>query len=480
MKRIVIAVAAAALLVTPGVAAAKPHSGLDERSVDAFVGEYLENAGVKGVTVAVTKGTDVVVAKGYGTDSTGAELTGEAPMPIASLSKSFTALAVMRLSEQGKVDLDAPVREYLSEFTMDDPRAKRITVRQLLNQTSGMSDGTFSEKVEAQPSDLAGSVSRLADAELATAPGKSWNYHNPNFHVAARLVEKVSGEPFGEYLDTEVFAPLGMTKTSTVDVTDDAKLPRGHFAAYGQRAAAEPHRFVNGSDGIISTAEDMANWLAVNNGDGGELVSAKGFAELHEPSDPRGRYALGWNVGKRDGATVLDHGGVWFTYTARQLVIPETGYGFAVMANTGMSMAADVPYDLTEGLMALSEGDQPSTTDSPQSTNDLVLGLLTLAAIGWAAWRWYRSGVWARRRVDRPLWRNVLAGSRALFPALVLLSYPWLAGLVAAGRTATWTEHLYVWFPMLVWLSIATLGGLLVTGVRAVRLVRLRRSRATT
>lgn len=90
----------------------------------------------------ITKGAEVVLARGYGHDSSGAPMTAQTPMPAASLSKSFTALAVMRLAEAGKMDLDRPVRDYLPGFQIEDPRGAGITVRHLLNQTSGITDST--------------------------------------------------------------------------------------------------------------------------------------------------------------------------------------------------------------------------------------------------------------------------------------------------------------------------------------------------
>lgn len=182
--------------------------------VDRFVERHLERTGLPGATVAITKGDEIVHTAGYGHDSNGDPLTTEAPMRIASLSKSFTALAVMQLVDSGQVELDRPVREYVPRFRLADERGADITVRQLLNQTSGMSDSTFPVASRPQqPESLKEAVAQLRDAELTAAPGSEWNYHNPNYQVAARLVETVSGTPFPRYLDREVFTPAGMDST---------------------------------------------------------------------------------------------------------------------------------------------------------------------------------------------------------------------------------------------------------------------------
>ncbi|HZE41270.1 MAG TPA: serine hydrolase domain-containing protein [Stackebrandtia sp.] len=470
MRRILVALAAAGLVLAPGIANAAPTAKVDARSIDALVNRFLDDSGVPGATVVVTKADKVIRAHGYGVDSNGDRLSASTGMPIASVSKSFTATAVSHLVDDGKVDLDKPVREYVHEFSMDDPRAKRITVRQLLNQTSGMADGGFAEKEEEQPSTLHGAVTRLADAGLVAAPGKSWNYHNPNFQVAARLVEEVSGKPFGAYLRDEIFGPLGMNDTRAVNLTDNAQVPKGFASAYGYRSIAEPHRFVGGSDGIVTTASDMGKWLRANATGDTDVLTKTDLTRLHTTSKTNPRYGLGWEVDRDHGHTVASHSGVWFSYTARQTIDTDTGWGVAVMANAGMSLSFDAPYELSQGLLALTRGEQPAPNTSAQSTSDLVVGALTILTVAWGVWRLARVRRWVERRTHRPLWRNALALTRSLFPVLILALYPEIGKLIAGGRTATWLEYLYTWFSVVGWLLVAALFGLAITATRAIRL----------
>lgn len=172
--------AAICLALLPSSASVPSHD-IAPAAVDAFVSRYREATGLPGVAVAVTKGTEVIHAAGYGETASGDPVTADTPMAVASVSKSFTSLAVMRLAEQGKIQLDKPVRDYLPEFTMADPRAAKITVRQLLNQTSGMADSAFHEKSLPQPDTLEGAVARLRTAKLAADPGTAFSYHNTNY-----------------------------------------------------------------------------------------------------------------------------------------------------------------------------------------------------------------------------------------------------------------------------------------------------------
>lgn len=132
------------LLVVPARTSwSEPDDESVADSVRAAVGPYLEEYNMPGAAVTVTRGTDVLYAGGLGADGEGSPVTADTRMRIASLSKSFTALAVLLLAEQGRLDLDDPVVEYLPELHLDDPRAARITIRQLLDHSSGLADRTL-------------------------------------------------------------------------------------------------------------------------------------------------------------------------------------------------------------------------------------------------------------------------------------------------------------------------------------------------
>src|SRR5690348_13154801 len=136
--------AAVAAVAAVGVAAlavpapALAEGGVDVDAIGRTVTAFAASHAYPGIAVAVTRGDRILHVAGYGHDSTGARVTATTPMPVASLSKSFTALAVMQLVDAGRVRLDEPVRTYVPDFGVDDPRGDRITVRNLLNQTSGI------------------------------------------------------------------------------------------------------------------------------------------------------------------------------------------------------------------------------------------------------------------------------------------------------------------------------------------------------
>ncbi|CCH28418.1 serine hydrolase domain-containing protein [Actinosynnema sp. NPDC047251] len=462
----------AATTATTAAAHAADPAALDRR-VAEYVADHADAAAYPGVAVAITKGDRVVHVSGHGRTSTGAAVTAKTRMPIASVSKSFTALAVVQLAERGALDLDTPVARYVPEFHPADERGARITVRHLLDHTSGITDRTLPEKSRPQPSSPADAVTRVNPTALASDPGTEHRYTNTNYHLAALVVERASGEPFGDYLRRHVFEPAGMHDTTSITTTPD-DLPddvvKGHVHAYGASIpATEPTRFVAGSDGVITTAEDMAKWLVVqSNGgraaSGAQLVSAAGITAMHTASAQSPSYALGWatNGGK------VRHSGIWFTYCAGQLLLPS-GYGVAVIANTGFALGNEGTSALEDGLAALADGGTPAEPPSTRLVTELVLGALTLLSLV--------LGVLALRRAwpRRALWQVVVRMVPRLVPVAALILLPTLLGLlVGGGRDITLFQVAHYSPALVVWLAVSSALNLAVLATRAARLLRER------
>jgi CubicO group peptidase (beta-lactamase class C family) len=479
VSTVILGLAVPVALAVPAPAYAQ--GGVDTGAVQRLVTGFIAKAGYPGVAVAITKGDRVLHVAGYGHDSAGAGLTATTPMPIASLSKSFTALAVLQLVGAGKVTLDAPVREYLPDFEVADPRGARITVRQLLNQTSGITDHTLREKSLPQPDSLAAAVVRARVATLASEPGTHYAYTNTNYHLAARLVEVVAGEPFAGYLRRRVFEPLGMPDSTTIDLTP-RDLPhdvrQGHVYAYGASiVAAEPKRFVNGSDGVTSTASDLARWLVVQDNagvaaDGTQLVSAQSMTAMHTSSDRRWTYGMGWDT---DSDGRVHHNGIWFTYTASALLLPS-GYGIAVLGNSGFSLANGGTDQLADGLATLVQDDRSAAPPAPtRLIVDLVLAALTVMSVLLGVRRMRRTPLWAVRASERPLWQPILRLLPRLVPLAALLALPYLLGtIVGGGRDITFRQVAYTAPTLVVWSAVAAAMN---TGSLVARLVAMMRRR---
>jgi CubicO group peptidase (beta-lactamase class C family) len=460
---------AAVLAITPVPAPAAPPATVDAAAIDAVVRAYRDATHVPGVAVAVTSGRTVVHTAGYGRTARGDAVTDRTPMAVASVSKSITALAVMRLVEAGRVRLDEPVRTYLPEFTMADRRVDRITVRHLLNQSSGMSDTTFRSFSGPRVHTLRGAVASMRTARLAADPGERFEYHNPNFQVAARLVEVVGGEPFDGYLRRHVFGPLGMSDSRSADTSD--QLPpsgRGHILVAGHALALpEPPAFGNGSGGVISTARDLARWLVAQHDGGAPVLSPAGLAETHRAQ--AGDYALGWFVGTtRGGAPLISHDGTMLTFTAYQALLPGSGHGIAVMVNARTGYAdADA---LGERLVDLVEGRRAGPPDTSPVWIDVALLALLAVPVLLAVRGVRRAARWSdRHRRPVPTVARLLP---YLAPVLLLTTLHRIAGFLYRGRDISWLQTVYLYPTFVVLLAATAVACVVVVVVRAVALTR--------
>ncbi|CDR04038.1 serine hydrolase domain-containing protein [Streptomyces iranensis] len=463
-------------------AATPTHPTLNAASIDAYVKAYMERTDLPGAVVAVTRGDQVVHAAGYGHTAAGKAMTARTPVPVASLSKSMTALAVMRLVEAGRVDLDQPVHRYLPEFTMADRRAGKITVRQLLNQTSGMADSAYPDLTRPQAHTLTEAVADMRGARLAARPGTEWNYHNPNYFVAARLVEVVSGRPFADYLAAQVFRPLGMTHTESVDTTDD--MPdhaRGYVRAYGMLfPRSHPRWFTAGGHGVVTTADDLSQWLIAQNDQGvsaagRRVVSARSVDVMHTP--PKGReYAMGWSLSPSgEKPRQIRHTGQLLTHNAIQTLLPDSRTGIAIVTNTGMISGDDAAVML-DGLVDLAQGKPPTVRTPFTMKADYVLAVLTLLAIALGVLGAVRSRRWARRTADRPLWRVGLRMLPCAVPIVLFAQLTDLAGLFM-NREGTLAQLGYAWPALVIWSAAAALASTVVIAARSLAVLRTRRTR---
>jgi CubicO group peptidase (beta-lactamase class C family) len=158
--------------------------------------------------------------QGYGVaDGTGRAMTPDTPFLIASLSKSITALGIMQLVEEGKINLDAPVQTYLPWFRVaDEEVSSKITVRHLLHQTSGFDEReSYVRNLNTDSSDdaLEKSIRSLNTAELNFTPGEAFEYTNTNYDILGLLIQTVSGQSYEEYIEEKIFAPLDMDQSYT-------------------------------------------------------------------------------------------------------------------------------------------------------------------------------------------------------------------------------------------------------------------------
>lgn len=256
-------------LAAAAAARAAPLPRQAVRAIDAAMTKAMKVGAIPGGAVEVTQGGQVVFAKAYG--AANLELSAPSRLDtvfrIGSLSKQFTAVAVLLLAEDGKLSLDDPVSKYVPEF----PAAGTVPIRRLLNHTSGIADYVGSEGFETKtrlahsPVELVRWIASL-EHPITAPPGQRWEYSSSNYAIAGLIVERVSGQPLGQFLQTRMFNPLGMNRTRMDDALEVAP---GRASGYDP-VEGHPGRFRNAhfvdmtvpyaAGGLRSTVGDLATW----------------------------------------------------------------------------------------------------------------------------------------------------------------------------------------------------------------------------
>ncbi len=415
-------------------------------AVDRFVNAQMAKHRVPGLALAITRHGQVVHVRGYGAAREGEPVTAQTQFRLASLSKSFTAVAVLQLAESGRVDLDALVSRYVTDFTVvAPPGSGTITVRQLLNHTSGLADAGFVHGLAGQQNTLAERVASLKTAQSIDRPGTAFHYFDPNYQVLARLVELVSGQPFDVYLKTNIFAPLGMANTVSAMTSDGAAqrashLAQGHMVLYGVPIAVpELSGFLGGSGGIVSSAADMAHYLAAQSQGRKDveprMLSPAGITLMQTP--PPGlasSYGMGWAASEVDGIRTVEHNGVLSTFYADAVLLPDSGYAFVLLYNEYALATSMVAFPaIKHGLVALLTGRVPAHDRLSMPVIGLLLAAVTAIAVGLAIRSLLQLRNWKARSAAVPLWKVVLHLVWLCAPGILLLALPPLLGLTT-GR----------------------------------------------
>jgi CubicO group peptidase (beta-lactamase class C family) len=445
-----------------------------EMEIDRFITHQMATQHIPGLALAITHENQALHVKGYGRANTQQLVTPQTQFPIASLSKSFTAVAVLQLVESGQIDLDAPVTKYLPEFTLADAKTDaQITIRQLLNQISGLSDLGFPESLLPQPTTNAERVISLRKAHPVAAPGTQFHYFNPNYDVLARIVEIVSRQSFTEYLQSHIFMPLQMSQTFHATTMAEARQRADHLSSGHLMAFAVPFAFpelsgyLGGNGGIISTAEDMANYLILHSNGGRfenrQLLTPGSMTLLHTPLPQLDSpYAMGWfATTEKNSGQILQHNGILSTFYTDVTVLPNKKYGIALLYNISALplIAFALPQIKTGLIQLLIDGKIPSDGFSINLWG-IGIAIVTVIGVALALRSLLHFPQWREKIRTVPKWQLALSIGWTFFPAVVLLAMPWLLGM-ASDRIFDYAKLFRSMLDVMLWLSLCTVLGLI-------------------
>jgi CubicO group peptidase (beta-lactamase class C family) len=418
----------------------------DSEAVDAFIRLQVRKHRVPGLALAVIANGRISYASGYGTAVDDIAVTPDTPFMLGSISKTFTAVAVLQLVERHRLDLDASVRTYLPWFAVaNEASSTAITVRHLLHHTSGLSEVGYN-RVPDHDASLEESVRALHAARPTAPPGVQYQYFNPNYAVLALLVEASSGETFGDYVARHIFEPLRMTHSfADVDEARRAGMAQGHTRLFGfsipRTAPVGPSQVGYGY--LVSSATDISRFaLAISGGgeySGSRILNPESVAVMRAaPQDvPTSTYGMGWNVWTADGIAMEGHSGSDEAFMTNLTMLPEHGTGYVWLMNQE-NFLDPVRAELDAGLTNLLLQRRPGPGGQSMSGIGLVALAVFLIGLGLVARSVLRLRVWARRSRQMTVTGIVLRIlPRAVIPlSLLWFTYDGLGELVAGRPTA--------------------------------------------
>ena len=318
---------------------------IDREELEAFADRFfpaqMKKLKIPGVSFALVQDGSVVLAKGYGE----ANLEAVRPispdttvMRIGSISKLFVATAVMQLVEEGKVELDADINQYLAAFQLEDGFPGPVTLAQLLTHTAGYEDPPYESYTDPAMVQPLGAYLAKSMPPRTDPPGTVQQYSNHGYALAAYVVEEVSGQPFDQYVSEQILKPLGMSSSGYLLAPPmPHEMATGYFCE-NQTQVPQPTDYDSDYPGgsLVSTADDMARFMLAHLQDGcysgACILQPATLADMHrqQAQTPNEGQAVtyGFVEGQQERQRLLGHSGAIRGFGASLNLLPEHNLGY--------------------------------------------------------------------------------------------------------------------------------------------------------
>ena len=360
----------------------------DYQAISRQIAKDVEAYQIPSMAVIVVDKDQVVFQETYGED-----VSPDSPFIIGSMSKSFTALAIMQLVEKGKIDLNAPISTYIdaSKWFVKDGQDEKLTVRDLLRHTSGL-----------------GTYQTFGHLEITDSYGQHL-YANANYGLLGLIIEAVSGESYESYVTKHIFQPLKMSQSSA---SLQASIEKGLIAGYRNYfglpisgPADYPGPIDRGSWGSVpagylsASISDMGRYLQMYLRDGDAIISKESVQQMFYdtvPVDDEGlQYGLGWGyTEKRLGQPLLVHAGLVENYSSKMFILPEKEIGVVVLVNMNDYLVTNNVLDtIVNPLLGEPRKDLPNHYLLHHLAIDALYLLLTILSI----YSFITIGKWKRK-----------------------------------------------------------------------------------
>lgn len=334
-----------------------PTGGVTElgRAFEKVIEEFrVKDRLAPGMGVAIVKNGKIDLLKGYGVCEVGKSDSVDihTVFRLASLSKGFTALLVAKMAEEGLLDFDDPVVDYLPKLQLSNPAyTQQLTIRHLLSHTTGLPRHTFGNLIEAEVP-YQQMVNQLRTVPLTGPPGRLFAYQNVSFALLGDICEKVGKKKFSVLLDEYIFKPFGMHNSSSTHraIMINPNVAEPHSYSSKKPIEMDPEYYaVSPSAGVNASITDMAKYMLALLRHHPELISNDVLDEMYKPNIQlnqdnrysitwkklrRAEYGLGWRVFDYDGITILHHSGFVNGYRAEIALCPDLDLGITVLTNS--------------------------------------------------------------------------------------------------------------------------------------------------
>jgi D-alanyl-D-alanine carboxypeptidase len=368
-----------AFSITSTKAQAQLSSDLQQK-IDKLAAETLAKSGVPSASVAIVKNGQIAYVKAYGDARLEPKVpaTPEMRYSIGSISKQFTATAILLLQEQGKLSLDDKVGKFIPNLT----RANEVTIRQLLSHTSGYQDywpQDYVMPMMLQPVTAEKILDGWARIPLDFEPGTKWQYSNTNYVIAGVIVEKASGMPLLQFLSQKVFTPLGMKSVMNIDQEKLGETDPAGYLRYAlgplRPAPKEGKGWLFAAGELAMPAQDLAKWdISIIDQ---KLMKPSSYREFATDTLLKNglstHYGLGVDVNSQAGHRALSHGGEVSGFTAQNVVFPDEKAAVVVLTNQdAVSAAGQIAQGIAPLLLAT---DDPLTPQKLEQAKKIFDGL---------------------------------------------------------------------------------------------------------
>ncbi|MBH2007415.1 beta-lactamase family protein [Candidatus Saccharibacteria bacterium] len=317
--------------------------------INIYVNEAVEQSKIPGIEMTVIQDGVLKPSKSYG------NLKADNIMPIGSISKPLTSYAIMKLVEGNKLKLDDKLSSYISELNLTHEGSKSdVTVRQLLNHTSGLSTAEGRRLIGTNDNSVYRHAMRLSNAQLMHQPGTTFEYSNANYAILGALIEKVSNQSYADFMHKNVFMPLGMYSTSAdVSVTQSTNFTSGYQSWFGFNVPSTIKYNPGGAPYgyVASTAHDLGTFLIAQLNTSDKLIRETQESSTVIDQASKTYYGLGWVLREQEGRNIILHAGDNADYSSFMQLDLNKGNGVVVMINRNHYLEPTYSIDIGLGIL---------------------------------------------------------------------------------------------------------------------------------